>query len=125
MSLVTLSGVAKSHGPQHLFSELSLQISAGRRIAEQQRRLDALKAMPCRVVEYPYLDHVEALRLLRSAQGLCVLLSGVEGAERVVPAKVFEYLASRRPILAIAPQGELWEIVRAYPAGSTRQTTQV
>ena len=33
MSLVTLSGVAKSHGAQHLFSDVALQIGAGRRIA--------------------------------------------------------------------------------------------
>ena len=33
MSLVTLTGVAKSHGAQHLFSDVSLQIAAGRRIA--------------------------------------------------------------------------------------------
>ncbi|HEU5325209.1 MAG TPA: ABC-F family ATP-binding cassette domain-containing protein [Candidatus Limnocylindria bacterium] len=33
MSLVTLTGVAKSHGPQHLFSDVGLQISAGRRLA--------------------------------------------------------------------------------------------
>ncbi|MFN2484779.1 MAG: ABC-F family ATP-binding cassette domain-containing protein [Candidatus Limnocylindria bacterium] len=33
MSLVTLTGVAKSHGAQHLFSDVGLQIAAGRRIA--------------------------------------------------------------------------------------------
>jgi ATP-binding cassette subfamily F protein 3 len=33
MSLVTLAGVAKSFGAQHLFSDVSLQIAAGRRIA--------------------------------------------------------------------------------------------
>jgi ATP-binding cassette subfamily F protein 3 len=33
MSLVTISGAAKSHGAQHLFSDVSLQITAGRRIA--------------------------------------------------------------------------------------------
>jgi ATP-binding cassette subfamily F protein 3 len=33
MSLVSLAGVAKSHGAQHLFSDVSLQVSAGRRIA--------------------------------------------------------------------------------------------
>ena len=33
MSLVTLSGVAKSHGAQHLFDDVGLQITAGRRIA--------------------------------------------------------------------------------------------
>jgi branched-chain amino acid transport system ATP-binding protein len=33
MSLVTLNGVAKSHGAQHLFDGVDLQVSAGRRIA--------------------------------------------------------------------------------------------
>jgi len=33
MSLVTIAGVSKSHAAQHLFSDLGLMISAGRRIA--------------------------------------------------------------------------------------------
>ena len=33
MSLITLTGVAKSHGAQHLFDGVGLQIGAGRRIA--------------------------------------------------------------------------------------------
>ena len=33
MSLLTLNGVAKSHAAQHLFSDVSLQIATGRRIA--------------------------------------------------------------------------------------------
>jgi ATP-binding cassette subfamily F protein 3 len=33
MSLVTLTGIAKSHGAQHLFDSVDLQIVAGRRIA--------------------------------------------------------------------------------------------
>ena len=33
MSLVTLTGVAKSHGAQHLFDGVNLQVGAGRRIA--------------------------------------------------------------------------------------------
>ena len=49
-----------------------------------------------------------------SADVLCLLLSSVEGAERVVPAKLFEYLAIRREILAITPQGEAADIVACY-----------
>jgi ATP-binding cassette subfamily F protein 3 len=33
VSLVTVSGVAKSHGAQHLFRDVDLQVAAGRRIA--------------------------------------------------------------------------------------------
>jgi hypothetical protein len=44
------------------------------------------------------------------------LLSDLPGSERVVPAKVFEYFATRRPILAVAPGGELAEILYDCPA---------
>lgn len=91
-------------------------VFVGRRLPAQQQILDRLHVLPCRLVEHPYLDHRAALDLVRSADGLCVLLSDVPGAERVVPAKIFEYLATRRPILAIAPKGELWDILAGYPA---------
>src|SRR5262249_18994306 len=51
-----------------------------------------------------------------SANGLCVLLTDTPGAERVVPAKLFESLAARRAILAIAPRGEVWDLLANYPA---------
>ena len=88
-------------------------IFAGRRTPAQQALVDRLKQFPVRVVEHPYLEHVQALELLRSADGLCLLLSDCPGAERVVPAKVFEYLAARRRILAIMPRGECWELLAA------------
>jgi glycosyltransferase involved in cell wall biosynthesis len=91
-------------------------VFAGRRTAEQQQLLEPLKGLPVRLVEYPYVDHQGAVELIRSADGLCVLLSDLQGAERVVPAKVFEYMAARRPILGIAPPGELWDLLRDYPA---------
>jgi glycosyltransferase involved in cell wall biosynthesis len=91
-------------------------VFAGRRIASQQELLDRLQRLPCRVVEHPYTDHAQALDLLRSADGLCLLLADVPGAERVVPAKLFEYMAARRPILAIAPPGEVWELLEDHPS---------
>jgi hypothetical protein len=91
-------------------------VFAGRRTAEQQQLLEALKPLPCRVVEHPYVDHRGAVELLAAADGLCLLLSDVPGAERVVPAKLFEYVAARRPILAVAPRGEVWDLLAPHPA---------
>jgi glycosyltransferase involved in cell wall biosynthesis len=93
-------------------------VFAGRRTAPQQAELERLQGLPCRVVEHPYLDHGKALELVRSAGGLCALLSGLPGVGRVVPAKIFEYMAARRPVLAIGPRGECWDILGNYPLAS-------
>jgi glycosyltransferase involved in cell wall biosynthesis len=96
-------------------------VFAGRRTGEQQRLLDSLKGLPCRLVEHEYLEHDAALELLQSASALCVLLSDLPGAGRVVPAKLFECMAARRPILSIAPPGEVWDLLSDYPAAQPFQ----
>jgi glycosyltransferase involved in cell wall biosynthesis len=97
-----------------LASRLEL-IFAGRRTGGQQQNIDKLKSLPCRLVEKPYLEHADAVELLGSADGLCVLLSDLPGIERVVPAKIFECMAAKRPIWAIAPRGEVWDLLEDYP----------
>ncbi len=91
-------------------------VIAGRRTEPQQRILAGLAGLPCRLVEHPYLDHDRSVELLAGADGLCILLSDVPGAGRVVPAKLFECMAAKRPIWAIAPEGELWDLLREHPA---------
>ena len=89
-------------------------VFAGRRTEKQQQHIEVLKTLSCRVSEYPYLDHRQALQLLGSASMSCIFLADVPGAERVVPAKVFECMAARRPLLAIAPPGEMTELLSRY-----------
>src|SRR5207237_4072889 len=94
-SVAPLVAAVKQLGERRpgLASRLEL-VFAGRRVGEQQRLVDSLKGLPCRVVEHPYLDHREAVELVRSAHGLCALMSDLPGADRVVPAKIFEYMAA-------------------------------
>jgi glycosyltransferase involved in cell wall biosynthesis len=89
-------------------------VCAGRRTTTQEQLLDQLKGLPCRVVTHPYLEHDAAIDLIQSADALCVLLADVPGGERVVPAKVFEYIAARRAILAVTPRGELSDLLQSY-----------
>lgn len=89
-------------------------VFVGRKTPEQLALLNRLRETRCRVDIRDYCDHVEALQLMSNADALCLLLSAVPGAERVAPAKLFEYLALRKPILSITPRGETAEIVRRY-----------
>jgi len=55
------------------------------------------------------------------ADALCLLLSDLEGADRVAPAKLFEYLAIKREILSITPAGETADILGSFwPASNFR-----
>ena len=90
---------------------------AGRRTGPQDELLNQLQGLPCRVVRDPYLDHDAALRLMQSADGLCLLLSDLPHAERVVPAKLFEYMSLRKPIFAIVPPGEVAGLLCDCPFG--------
>lgn len=51
-----------------------------------------------------YVSHQEAIQFQKKSQILLLLIPQVKGAEGILTGKVFEYLTSNRPILAIAPQ---------------------
>lgn len=93
-----------------LIAKLEL-VCVGRKTTEQKALLDRLKLTSCRLELIDYCDHSKVIDWLRSANAVCLLLSDVPGAERVVPAKLFEYLASHQDLLAIVPRGETADIV--------------
>lgn len=90
-------------------------VFAGRRVGAQAELVATLRGFPCTVVEHPYLDHSAAVRLMKGSHALLLLLSDLPGAGRVVPAKLFEYLAAGPPLLAVAPRGETWDLLEGHP----------
>lgn len=87
----------------------------GRRTSVQDRLVDRLRSSPLTLEVSDYLPHKTVVGELMRSDCLLLLLADKEEAGRVVPAKVFEYMASGKPILAIAPQGEVWELLKDYP----------
>ena len=67
-----------------------------------------------------YVEHHSVLEHQRAAQVLLLSANNVPSAKGITTGKVFEYLQSRRPILAIAPtDGDLAEILRTTNSGVT------
>lgn len=80
-----------------------------------QARLTATGAR-CEFVDY--VPHREAIEAMRDADALLLCSPTGTNGDSVICAKLFEYLASRRPILAIgAKGGECEHIVRSCDAG--------
>ena len=69
--------------------------------------------------QLPYVEHKKAIELQQRSQVLLLLEIDSEQTRGIIPGKLFEYLAARRPILAIGP--EHWEagkMVRETGSGS-------
>jgi hypothetical protein len=67
------------------------------------------------------LPHLEAVRLQRSAFALLLFVNVGRQTEGTIPAKLFEYIAARRPILAVTENGDVAEIVRRGRLGWVSQ----
>ncbi len=64
-----------------------------------------------------YLPHAESIRELLRADALLLVVDETKDSAEIVPGKVFEYLGARRPILALAPDGAVAELLRETRSG--------
>ncbi len=64
-----------------------------------------------------YLPHRDSIAQLLSADVLLLVVGSGPGSEAVLTGKVFEYLAARKPILALAPPGAAADLMRQARAG--------
>ncbi|MEM1095244.1 MAG: glycosyltransferase [Bacteroidota bacterium] len=51
----------------------------------------------------PYVQHDAAVMLMQSATALLLVINRVSGAEGIMTGKLFEYLASGRPVVGVGP----------------------
>jgi len=66
------------------------------------------------------MPHEEVLKHTVSAQVLLLALNDTPNVSGIIPGKIFEYIAARRPILCIGPEdGDSAEIIREIGAGQT------
>lgn len=64
-----------------------------------------------------FVSHEESIAAMKNARSLLVLLPAHERWRTCVPSKMYWYLAARRPIIAIVPDGDAASLVREMKAG--------
>jgi glycosyltransferase involved in cell wall biosynthesis len=77
------------------------------------------------VALHGYVEHRASIRAAAGADALFVPLHGIPAGERalVVPGKLYEALASERPVLAALPPGDGADLVTALQAGVVTSPT--
>jgi len=74
-------------------------------------------ALPC-VHRVPFVPREQALQMLSQSHVAMVILDEVPDAESIYPAKIFELMHLRRPVLALAPPGALSRLVNRHNLGT-------
>lgn len=70
------------------------------------------------LVNVPYLPHDEVLDMTMRSRVLLLPVNQTPNMLGIIPGKIFEYMAARRPILCIAPpEGDSAAIIREAQAG--------
>lgn len=87
-------------------------IVVGRITAEEEFVLDHFTN--CIIKKLGYMPHKEAIQLAHHADALLLTLSPLRGAEKVIPAKIFEYMALRKNIIAILPEGSASDVIKGF-----------
>ncbi len=100
-----LDGVASARAKK----DLNIVI-AGRITPEEEKVLNSHGDLM--IKRLGYMPHAQAIQLAYHADALLLTLSPLEGAERVIPAKMFEYMALGRNVIAILPEGTAAAILK-------------
>ena len=67
---------------------------------------------------HPYLPHRQAIQAMCDADALLLSIPCGPNGDSIIPAKVFEYLATQRPIIAVGPPGSICaEVIRNSKGG--------
>jgi hypothetical protein len=64
-----------------------------------------------------YIGYDEHLRVLKQSDALLLVMSRGEKSRGWIPSKFFQYLGTGNPILAMAPAGEVRDIMMATNGG--------
>lgn len=68
---------------------------------------------------YGYVEHGKSAFALKNSDLLLVIIDEQEGSERIIAAKIFEYIYAEVPVLGLVPsKGEVGRIIQETKAGS-------
>lgn len=110
--------------PQILWQALAelslpdLQFSVIGKVSEGVQQSIVDYGLSEKVILAGYVPHDEAARLMQSATALLLVIDKIERSDNIMPGKMYEYLATGRPVLGLGnAQGNAADLLNALAAG--------
>jgi hypothetical protein len=74
---------------------------------------------------HPYVSHRDSIKFLIKSDVLLLIIDEDRAGGIIVTGKVYEYFGARRPIIAIAPEGELANLIRWARVGKVAKNGDI
>jgi glycosyltransferase involved in cell wall biosynthesis len=68
------------------------------------------------IKDHGYVNHAESIAKLKSADILWFMVGKIKNIDAILPGKVYEYIGSRKPVIACVPEGAAKMAVSDYQA---------
>jgi glycosyltransferase involved in cell wall biosynthesis len=80
--------------------------------------LEAFKRFGTIIQYIPYVPHSESIRMLLDSTALLLIIDDAPANQSIITGKLYEYIGAKRPILALAPEGEAAQLIRQLNIGA-------
>jgi glycosyltransferase involved in cell wall biosynthesis len=77
------------------------------------------------IVVKEYMPHADSVRHLFQSDALLMIVDDFAGNEEIVPGKVFEYVGSGKPVITLAPDGAVAELITGTRSGMVSSSQDV
>ena len=77
------------------------------------------------IIVKEYMPHAESVRQLFQSDALLMVVDDFKGNDEIVPGKVFEYVGSGKPVITLAPEGAVAELINETRSGMVASSQDV
>jgi glycosyltransferase involved in cell wall biosynthesis len=77
------------------------------------------------IVVKEYMPHAESVRHLFQSDALLMIVDDFPGNEEIVPGKVYEYMGAGKPVITLAPEGAVTDVIRSTRSGRVAASADV
>lgn len=95
------------------------------RFGAEVRAMFAHPVLAPSIVVREYMPHADSVRHLFQSDALLMIVDDFAGNDEIVPGKVYEYIGAGKPIITLAPEGAVSQVIEQTRSGRVARSNDV